>query len=199
MASGSKYRINAARLELRKHLASTIDHTYTFKRGTGEAVAIAIEKAARAWIYKVKQQAKESLDENGSVRTGLLKKAVDAKVVTFHKMSKERMEHSKMIKRRGRGGGIFYLSLDTSLKAQIGINSNVSGAYVDVPGGKRHFAQPSKYAHLVEFGHEKGKNPRGGKVEEKPFMRTAIAKAGGVAEFERLLINAAKEGLENAK
>ena len=141
------------------------------------AMAAEISKSAKAFLKTLEHLAKANLDANKSVRTGLLQKAVAAKVETYEKrigMGKGR----KSIKTFGIWGG-------------LGINRAVEG--VDENG---NHVWPLKYAHLVEFGHGKGNNKRGSVAPPKPFMRKALADVGGIPAIERMFADAAKKGLE---
>lgn len=140
------------------------------------AMAAEISKSAKAFLRKLEQLAKANLDANESVRTGLLQKAVAAKVQTYERRIKT--EDGKTRKTFGIWGG-------------LGINRAVEGT--DEDGGK---IWPLKYAHLVEFGHSKGNNKRGDGAPPKPFMRKALADVGGIPAIERMFADAAKKGLE---
>lgn len=140
------------------------------------AMAAEISKSAKAFLRMLEQLAKANLDANESVRTGLLQKAVAAKVQTYERRIKT--EDGKTRKTFGIWGG-------------LGINRAVEG--IDENGAK---VWPLKYAHLVEFGHLKGNNKRGGAVPPKPFMRKALADVGGIPAIERMFADAAKRGLK---
>ena len=109
------------------------------------------------------ENAQQNLTQDGSVRTGLLQKAVDSKSIVIND-------------NRGR-----------RVWAAVGINSKVRGVYNNTP------VKPTKYAHLVEYGHV----ARNGKiVPAKPFMRPAVAAIS--AGLENIVAEAIKEGAENA-
>lgn len=140
------------------------------------AMAAEITKSSKAFLRKLEQLAKANLDANESVRTGLLQKAVAAKVETYEERIKT--EDGETRKTFGIWGG-------------LGINRAVEGRDED---GSHIW--PLKYAHLVEFGHAKGNNKRGDGAPPKPFMRKALADVGGIPAIERMFADAAKKGLE---
>lgn len=121
---------------------------------------------------KVSELSKQKLTENGSIRTGLLRKAIDYKVKIVN-AGKDDM--------RVWGG--------------VGINRKLSG--VDEKGNP---VKPVKYAHLVEFGHGEGRAKKSGKkiprAADHPFMRPAISALGGTAELQKIAADGFKKGAE---
>lgn len=133
-------------------------------------VGVYVEKQCGEFFGGVAKSARQNIEENGSVRTGLLKKAVDFKTASSF----------------GGAKGSF-------IWAGVGISRKIKGVDENLKPVK-----PTKYAHLVEYGHDKGKNKRGGDVKPKPFMRMAMAEAGGVGGANNMLTNAFKDGIERA-
>ena len=68
-----------------------------------------------------------------------------------------------------------------------------SGKRVKKGGNTLDSDQPSRYAHLVEFGHNRKK---GGVTPARPFMRPAITAAG--PQVARSILNGAQKGLNAA-
>lgn len=119
-----------------------------------------------AHFKKIAAAARRNLTEDGSVRTGLLRKAIISKALVI----------------RGKNSG------ETRVWAGVGINRKVNG--VDEYGRP---VKPTKYAHLVEYGHADSRDKRGKGIpaaRAKPFMRRAIAATGG----ETAIKKAAAEG-----
>lgn len=140
------------------------------------AMAFEITKGAKEFLKMLEHLAKANLAANDSVRTGLLQKAVVAKVETYE--NRVQTEDGKSRKAFGIWGG-------------LGINKSIEGV-----GESGEKIWPVHYAHLVEFGHEKGANKRGNGAPPKPFMRKAFADVGGVPAIQKMFEKAAKKGLE---
>ena len=103
-----------------------------------------------AHFKKIAEAARRNLTEDGSVRTGLLRKSITSKSLVI----------------RGKNSG------ETRVWAGVGINKKVNG--VDEYGRP---VKPTKYAHLVEYGHAAAR--------AKPFMRRAIAATGGETAIKK--------------
>ena len=103
-----------------------------------------------AHFKKIAEAARRNLTEDGSVRTGLLRKAITSKSIVI----------------RGKNSG------ETRVWAGVGIDRKVNG--VDEYGRP---VKPTKYAHLVEYGHAAAR--------AKPFMRRAIAATGGETAIKK--------------
>lgn len=134
-----------------------------------------LTKTTKKIIKELERLAKSNLYENDSVRTGLLKKAIRGKFETYENTITVDGKKQKTF-------GIW---------GAVGIDRAVEG--IDENGAK---VWPLKYAHLVEFGHLKGNNKRGGAVPPKPFMRDALASIGGVLGIQEMMKDAAKRGLK---
>lgn len=157
---------------------SIIKHTFKIKNGVQSSVANEMTKSITQFIREIVNDAKANIETNGNIRTGLLKKAIAGDVDI--KKSEKHMEGDT-------------LKLDLNIYAKIGIDRNIEGTYRGKP------VKPYKYAHLVEFGHKAGDNPKKSEAKEKPFMRPAIAKVGSGTEFVRRLESAFLKGVEAAK
>mgnify|MGYP006959790058 CR=1 FL=1 len=154
--------------------ATIVRHSLKLREGISITVAKELEKAAKEFAGEIANAAKSELASNDTERTGLLKAAVSSKAVSYKK-------------RKFKDGK---LAINAAIWGGVGINKAVVGNI----GGKP--IKPSKYAHLVEFGH---KAPDGSYVPPKPFMRPAIAKVGSGTEFVRRLEAAFLKGVEAAK
>lgn len=124
---------------------------------------------------KIAEEARRNLDDNKSIRTGLLRKAIASK--------------SLVINRR---------NSDARVWAGVGIDRKIFGA--DKHGRP---IKPTKYAHLVEFGHGASRDKKSGKsipaAPAKPFMRPAIAAVGGAEAIRNIAAEGLKKGaLRNA-
>lgn len=114
-----------------------------------------------AHFKKIAEAARRNLTEDGSVRTGLLRKAITSKSIVI----------------RGKNSG------ETRVWAGVGIDRKVNG--IDEYGRP---VKPTKYAHLVEYGHAGSRDKRGKKIpaaRAKPFMRRAIAATGGETAIKK--------------
>ena len=117
-----------------------------------------------AHFKKFAEAARRNLTENGSIRTGLLRKAITSKSIVI----------------RGKNSG------ETRVWAGVGINKKVNG--VDEYGRP---VKPTKYAHLVEYGHAAAR--------AKPFMRRAITATGGETAIKKAVADGFGAGaLKNA-
>lgn len=154
--------------------ATIVRHSFKIREGVSSTVAKELEKAAKKFAREIANAAKSELASNDTERTGYLKAAVSSKAVSYKK-------------RKFKDGK---LAINAAIWGGVGINKAVVGNI----GGKP--IKPSKYAHLVEFGH---KAPDGSYVPAKPFMRPAIAKVGSGTEFVRRLEDAFVKGVEAAK
>ena len=117
--------------------------------------------AEASHFKKIAEAARRNLTEDGSVRTGLLRKAITSKSIVI----------------RGKNSG------ETRVWAGVGIDRKVNG--VDEYGRP---VKPTKYAHLVEYGHADSHDKRGKKIpaaRAKPFMRRAIAATGGETAIKK--------------
>ena len=151
-------------------------HSLKIRGGISVSVANALERTAREYVREVAKAAKSELSALGVERTGLLNKAISAKVKIYRDRNYSDTKS---------------LLLNLRIWGGVGVDSNIRG--VDKYGND---IIPTKYAHLIEYGHA---TKNGGMVAAKPFMRSAIASVGGAKEIEKRMANAAKEGLENAK
>lgn len=151
-------------------------HSLKIRDGISISVATALEKTAREYVREVAKAAKSELSVLGVERTGLLNKAISAKVKIYRDRNYSDTKS---------------LRLNLRIWGGVGVDSNIRG--VDKYGRD---IIPTKYAHLIEYGHA---TKNGGMVAAKPFMRSAIASVGGAKEIEKRIANAAKEGLESAK
>ena len=140
------------------------------KKGVSNTVAAELLKSTNAFFKRLNDNVVSELGANVNIRTGLLKKSLKYKVQSWR--------NNKTATKNG-------LRLDLGIWAAVGIDRDIEG--VDENGNK---IWPVKYAHLVEFGHGKGTNNRGGDASEKPFMRPAIVKAGGVNAIRKFLAEA---------
>ena len=153
-------------------------HTFETKRGISIAVAEELLKSTNLLTKKLMDNVVNELEANGSIRTGLLKKALSYKVETW-----------KSNKRATKSG----LRMDFGMWAAVGVNRAVEG--IDEKG---RTIWPVKYAHLVEFGHSKGSNPRGDGAPAKPFMRKGIAKTGGPMAIKKFLEESFSRGISKS-
>lgn len=128
-----------------------------------------------AHFKKIAERARRNLTEDGSVRTGLLRKAIISKAQVI----------------RGKNSG------ETRVWAGVGINRKVKG--VDEYGRP---VKPTKYAHLVEYGHVNSRDKHGKGIpaaRAKPFMRRAIAATGGETAIKKAVADGFGAGaLKNA-
>ena len=88
-------------------------------------MGVGLSSALLSHFKKTAALAKDNLEANDSVRTGLLRKAIAAK--------------SQVLKNKG---GDSY-----RVWAAVGVNKEIEGHY------KGQRVRPYKYAHLVEYGH----------------------------------------------
>lgn len=151
-----------------------VRHSFKIREGVSSSVVKELERAAKQFVGEIANAAKSELASNDTERTGLLKAAVASKAVPY--------------KRRKFKDG--KLAINAAIWGGVGINKAVQGSFNGKP------VKPTKYAHLVEFGHNA---PDGSYVPAKPFMRPAIAKVGSGTEFVRRLEAAFLKGVEAAK
>lgn len=140
---------------------SIASYTYNSEELTADMCAVvrlALEKESK----KIANNARNNLTQDGSVRTGLLRKSVDSKSIVLTRKGAPRVW------------------------AGVGINKKIYGAV----NGKS--VKPTKYAHLVEYGHM---SPHGW-VSEKPFMRKAVAVAK--TGMDAVVAEAFQKGAYNA-
>lgn len=154
--------------------ATIVRHSLKLREGISTTVAKELEKAAKQFVGEIANAAKSELASNDTERTGLLKAAVSSKAVSY---KKRKFNNGK-------------LAINAAIWGGVGIDKTVQGSFDGKP------VKPTKYAHLVEFGHNA---PDGSYVPAKPFMRPAIAKVGSGTEFVRRLEAAFLKGVEAAK
>lgn len=151
-----------------------VKHSLEIREGVSSSVAKELEKAVKQFVGEIANTAKTELIANDTSRTGLLKAAVAAKAVSY---KKRKLNNGK-------------LAINAVIWGGVGIDKAGQGRFNGKP------VKPTKYAHLVEFGHNA---PDGSYVPAKPFMRPAIAKAGSSVEFINRLKSVFKKGVESAK
>ena len=139
--------------------------------GVKSEVVLEMENNTRRFTRALVAEAKSRLERNDSIVTGLLRKAIAAKT----KVYKWRQGVD------GEGRPLF----STAVWGALGVDRSVEG-YDD----NNNHIWPTKYAHLVEYGHARGKNKRGGNVDEKPFMRQALAHLGGAQAIQEIFVDA---------
>lgn len=154
--------------------ATIVRHSLKLREGISITVAKELENAAKQLVGEIANAAKSELASNDTERTGLLKAAVSSKAVSY---KKRKFNNGK-------------LAINAAIWGGVGINKDVQGSFEGKP------VKPTKYAHLVEFGHNA---PDGSYVPAKPFMRPAIARVGSGTEFVRRLEAAFLKGVEAAK
>ena len=151
-----------------------VRHSFKIREGVSSSVAKELENAVKKFVGEIANAAKSELASNDTERTGLLKAAVSSKAISY---KKRKFNNGK-------------LAINAAIWGGVGINKAVQGSFNGKP------VKPTKYAHLVEFGHNA---PDGSYVPAKPFMRPAIARVGSGAEFVRRLEAAFLKGVEAAK
>ncbi len=123
-----------------------------------------LKRATRAALAPVAKEAKARCKED----TGVLKKSIGV-----------------VIKNRGRNG-----TRGASVVGVVGPMRNIRAPRKVITKGKHKglvlVSIPTRYAHLVEFGHIiKRGNKQVGHVPPRPFMRPAWDAAGGEAALSR--------------
>ena len=146
---------------------------FTVATGITAAISVQLKEAMGEQTKKIKNTARQILTSNGNIRTGLLRKAIDAKVT-------EKKQNLKIDK----NGEVHY---DYRVWGGVGINRAVKG--VDEYGNT---VWPVRYSHLIEFGHA---SRNGVKTPAKPFMRKSLMQVG---EVERAVANAVLKAIKDS-
>ena len=156
------------------NIPPTAKHSLTgaIKKIDTARVLIRVEDSLGKFFAEIANRAKANIDDDGMIRTGLLRKAVDYKIKIY----------------RGSKDGLY------GLWAGVGINKDIKG--IDENGKK---VWPVKYAHLIEYGHDV-KRKKNGKVlsvaPPYPFMRSAIAESNSGNKIPEIVGQAIAKGVE---